>query len=116
MIDPGLAARLRNVVIANIAALIVILIAWRARDGLSAAEIVLIAAMSLPLLIAVPKVLAGNRRTYAWLTLAVTPYIVVGITEAVANPATRLWAGLCLALAFVLFVLLIASLRVTRPA
>ena len=48
------------------------------------------------------------------MTLAVTPYIVVGITEAVANPASREWAGLCLLAAFLLFVLLVGYLRVTR--
>jgi uncharacterized membrane protein len=50
------------------------------------------------------------------MTLAITPYIVVAITEAVASPPSRAWAGLCLIVAFVLFVLLIAYLRVTRDA
>jgi uncharacterized membrane protein len=109
-----LAARLRIAVIANIAALIFLLIAWRATTGFSVADAVLIAILTLPLAIALPKLLAGNRRTYAWMTLAITPYLVVAITEAVANPASRAWAGLCLMVAFVLFVLLIAYLRVTR--
>lgn len=109
-----LAARLRIIVIANIAVLVASLIVWRARTGLSAADIVLIAALTLPLAIALPKLLAGNRRTYAWMTLAITPYIVVAITEAVANPDAREWAGLCLMVAFLLFILLIAYLRVTR--
>lgn len=115
MIDPLLAARLRYLVVGNIAALIIGLVGWRVRDGLSVWEMVLIAALTLPLLIGVPKVLAGHRRTYAWMTLAITPYIVVAITEAVANPASRAWAGLCLMMGFLLFVLLIAYLRVTRP-
>lgn len=114
MIDPLQAAWLRYLVVGKIAALIVALVVWRARDGLSIWEMVLIAVLALPLFIAVPKVLAGDRRTYAWLTLAVTPYIVVGITEAVANPASRVWAGACLLMGFLLFVLLIAYLRVTR--
>jgi uncharacterized membrane protein len=94
--------------------LIIGLVMWRAWDGLSAWEMVLIVALTTPLLIAIPKVLAGDRRTYAWLTLAVTPFIVMGITEAVANPASRVWAGLCLMTGLLLFVLLIAYLRVTR--
>lgn len=110
----GLAARLRHVVVSNIAALIIALVIWRARDGLSAGELVLIAALTLPLFIGIPKVLAGNRRTYAWMTLAVTPFIVVGITEAVANPASRVWAGLCLMLGLLLFAGLVAYLRATR--
>jgi uncharacterized membrane protein len=108
------AARLRIAVIANIAALVVSLIVWRATTGFSTADAVLIAILTLPLWFALPKLLAGNRRTYAWMTLAITPYLVVAITEAVANPRTRAWAGLCLMVAFLLFILLIAYLRVTR--
>lgn len=109
-----LAARLRFIVVANIAALVVSLVMWRARAGLSIADIVLIAVLTLPLGIAVPKLLAGDRRTYAWMTLAVTPFIVVAITEAVATPESRAWAGVCLLVAFLLFVLLVGYLRVTR--
>lgn len=114
MRDPRLAARLRYLVVSNIAALIIALIVWRARDGLSAWELVLIAILTLPLFVAIPKVLAGDRRTYAWMTLAVTPFIVVGITEAVANPASRVWAGLCLMMGLLLFAGLVAYLRTTR--
>jgi uncharacterized membrane protein len=109
-----LASRLRIAVIASVAALVVSLIVWRAMTGFSAADAVLIAVLTLPLGIALPKLLAGNRRTYAWMTLAITPYLVVAVTEAVANPATRAWAGLCLMVALLLFVLLIGYLRVTR--
>lgn len=112
---PLLDARLRYVVVANVSLLIAALVIWRASTGWSIGELVLIAVLTSPLLIAIPKLLAGNRRAYAWMTLAITPYIVVAITEAVANPASRVWAGLCLASAFLLFVLLIAYLRVTRP-
>jgi uncharacterized membrane protein len=101
-------------VASTIAALIIALVAWRAGNGLSTGDVVLIAVLVLPLLIAMPRLLAGHRRTYAWMTLAVTPFLVVAITEAVANPAQRAWAGLCLAVAFLLFILLIAYLRVTR--
>jgi uncharacterized membrane protein len=114
MIDPLLAARLRYLVVSNIAVLILGLLGWRARDGVSAWDMVLIAALTLPLLIALPKLLAGDRRTYAWMTLAITPFIVLGITEAVANPASRVWAGLCLMMGFLVFVLLIAYLRASR--
>ncbi len=109
-----LASRLRTAVIVNAAALVVALMLWRARTGFSIADAVLIVVLTLPLWIALPKLLAGNRRTYAWMTLAITPYIVVAITEAVADPSSRGWAGLCLMAALLLFVLLIGYLRVTR--
>jgi len=112
--ESPLAARVRTVVIGNVALLVIALLAWRIRGGFSIADAVLIALLTLPLWIALPKLLAGHRRTYAWMTLAVTPYLVVAITEAVANPASRAWAGLCLMMAFLLFVLLVAYLRITR--
>lgn len=114
MINDALVARARFAVVSTIALLIAALIVWRVRTGFSVGDAVLIAVLTLPLLIALPRLLAGHRRTYAWMTLAVTPFLVVAITEAVANPAGRAWAALCLVVAFLLFVLLIAYLRVTR--
>jgi len=114
LINEALIARARLAVVSTIALLIAALILWRVRIGFSVGDAVLIVVLTLPLLIALPRLLAGHRRTYAWMTLAVTPFLVVAITEAVANPAGRAWAALCLAVAFLLFVLLIAYLRVTR--
>ncbi|HEY0941771.1 MAG TPA: DUF2069 domain-containing protein [Steroidobacter sp.] len=109
-----LAQRARIAVVSTLSALIAGLIIWRVRTGLSVGDVVLIVVLILPLLVALPRLLAGHRRTYAWMTLAVTPFLVVGITEAVANPSQRVWAALCIMIAFLLFVLLIAYLRVTR--
>ena len=109
-----LAQRTRIAVVSALFALIAALIAWRVGTGLSLGDVVLIVVLTLPLVIALPRLLAGHRRTYAWMTLAVTPYLVVAITEAVANPSQRPWAAVCLAIAFVFFVLLIAYLRFTR--
>ena len=114
MIDATWIARARIAVVSTIGMLIAALVIWRVQTGFSIGDAVLIAALTLPLLIALPRLLAGHRRTYAWMSLAVTPYLIVAITEAVANPVGRAWAGLCLVVAFVLFVLLIAYLRVTR--
>jgi len=114
MNESVLATRLRTAVMIAVALLIVLLVLWRVMTGLSAGDVVLIAALTLPLWVALPRLLAGNRRTYAWMTLAITPYLILAITESVANPDSRPWAGLCLSVAFVLFVLLIIYLRVTR--
>lgn len=107
-------ARVRIAVVSTICMLIAALVTWRVQTGFSIRDAVLIAVLTLPLLIALPRLLAGHRRTYAWMSLAVTPFLIVAITEAVANPAGRVWAALCLLIAFSLFVLLIAYLRVTR--
>jgi uncharacterized membrane protein len=112
--NEALIARARIAVVSTVGILIAALVLWRVQTGFSAGDAVLIAVLTLPLLIALPRLLAGHRRTYAWMSLAVTPYLVVAITEAVANPLGRVWAGLCLVAAFVLFVLLIAYLRLTR--
>jgi uncharacterized membrane protein len=114
LINTAVIARARIAVVSTIGVLIAALVAWRVRTGFSMADAVLIVALTLPLLIALPRLLAGHRRTYAWMTLAITPFLVVAITEAVANPAGRAWAGLCLLVAFLLFVMLIAYLRITR--
>jgi uncharacterized membrane protein len=114
LIDTAWIARARVAVVATIGILIAALVLWRVQTGFSVGDAVLVVALTLPLLIALPRLLAGHRRTYAWMSLAVTPFLVVAITEAVANPIGRAWAGLCLVVAFVLFVLLIAYLRVTR--
>ena len=113
--NDAVARRTRSAVASTIAALILALVAWRVRTGFSVGDVVLIVVLTLPLVIAMPRLWAGHRRTYAWMTLAITPYLIVAITEAVANPLQRAWAAVCLAIAFLLFVLLIAYLRVTRP-
>lgn len=114
MSTDAIARRTRIVIASTIAALIVTLVAWRVTTGFSIGDGVLVVALTLPLLIATPRLLAGHRRTYAWMTLAVTPFLIVAITEAVANPAQRAWAAVCLVVAFLLFILLIAYLRITR--
>lgn len=112
--ESAIVRRLRLAAIATVFALMVVLVLWRVMNGLSPADMVLIAALTLPLWIALPRLLAGNRRTYAWMTLAISPFVVVAVTEAVANPAARAWAALCLFVAFALFVMLVGYLRATR--
>lgn len=109
------ARRLRFAVLAAVLVLILVLVAWRVMTGFSTADAVLVAALTLPWWIALPRLLAGHRRSYAWMTLAVTPFLVLALTESVAKPADRGWAALCLASAFGLFVLLVSYLRATRP-
>ena len=67
-----------------------------------------------PLAIAVPGMLARNRRTFAWATLCVTPHFIYALTEIVANPSIRVLAALILLLSLALVVALVAYLRLTR--
>jgi uncharacterized membrane protein len=67
-----------------------------------------------PLAIAVPGLIARNRRTFAWATLCVTPHFIYALTEIVANPAIRDLAASILVLSLGLAVALVAYLRLTR--
>lgn len=66
-----------------------------------------------PLAIAVPGMLARNRRTFAWATLCVTPHFIYALTELVANPSIRALAASILLLSLALVVTLVAYLRLT---
>ena len=57
-----------------------------------------------PLAIAVPGMLARNRRTFAWATLCVTPHFIYALTELVANPSIRVLAASILVLSLALVV------------
>jgi uncharacterized membrane protein len=67
-----------------------------------------------PLAIAVPGMLARNRRTFAWATLCITPHFIYALTEIVANPAIRVLAASMLLLGLALVVTLVAYLRLPR--
>ena len=99
-----------------VAVLVTLIFWWFLEAGISIGRVALAAALTSPLWLTTPRLLAGVRRSYAWLTLIVIPYFVLAITEAVANPHARGWAGLCLLVGFALFVMSIAYLRMTRAS
>jgi uncharacterized membrane protein len=68
----------------------------------------------LPLLAPLSGLLRGQRRTYAWATLFVIPYLMFALTEALVNPRARWMAALCVALAFAWFCAMVAFLRLSR--
>jgi uncharacterized membrane protein len=96
-------------------ALIAIVVAWQLAPGITPARLLASAVLTCPLWAPLRGLMRGNRRTYAWATLCVIPYFILGVTEAVANPARRGWAGLCLGVALSLFAALILYLRTTNP-
>jgi len=79
------------------------------------ASLARLAILLVPLLLPLPGLLRGQRRTYAWATLCVTPYFVYGLTEVIANPAVRAPAAAILFSSLAWFVALVTYLRVTRP-
>ena len=82
----------------------------------STARIVCGAILALPFAIGAGFLYAGHRRSYAWLTLALAPALVLGLMEALADPATRGWSTLLVFAVLVTFALLVAYLRVTRSS
>jgi uncharacterized membrane protein len=70
--------------------------------------------MLVPLAAPLPGLWQGRRRTYAWATLCVAPYLIYGVTEVVANPAVRGAAGAILFASLAWFVTLVLYLRLSR--
>ena len=109
-------ARVATATIVLLFALIGVVVAWRLSTGFSAERALWAAVLTIPLWMPLRGVVRRQRKTYAWATLCVIPYFILGLTEAIANPERRLWSGLCLGLGLALFVVLILFLRITNEA
>lgn len=114
MSHTSLMKRVRALTLVLLGALAAWVLLWQAAHAETPAQYAWALASTLPLWLPVRGLLRGVRRTYAWATLCVIPYFILGVTESFAVPALRLWAGVCLLLALALFVALIAYLRITR--
>lgn len=110
------AARISTMTVALLFGLIATVVAWQFSNGITSERLLAAVVLTCPLWAPLRGMMRRTRRTYAWATLCVIPYFILGITEAVANPERRVWAALCLTLAFALFVGLILYLRTTNPA
>ncbi len=110
------ATRISTAAIALAFGLIAVVVGWQLSNGIAPERLLAAAVLTCPLWAPLRGLLRRTRKTYAWATLCVIPYFVLGVTEAVANPQRRTWAGLCLALALALFAALILYLRATNPA
>src|SRR5690606_26737781 len=99
-------------VVATVSVLIGVLAAWILAPGWSVARLLFAVAATLPLWALLPGLARGHRRTHAATSLCVVPYLVIALMELIANPDARWWASSALCASFVLFVFLIAYLRV----
>ncbi|HKU15162.1 MAG TPA: DUF2069 domain-containing protein [Steroidobacteraceae bacterium] len=106
------AARLRLAAVLTTVVLLALVLRW-VLVAPSIARIVIAAVVGVPVALGAPFLHAGHRRTYIWMTLALAPALILGLTEAVANPASRAWATLLLLDLLATFALLIAYLRAT---
>lgn len=106
--------RVRVACVVSTTVLVAIVIAWIIEPEFSIARIGVAGLVTLPLWAWTAALWRGSRRSFAAMTLCVVPYMVGALTELIANPDARVWASTALLVAFILFVLLIAFLRLTR--
>jgi uncharacterized membrane protein len=91
----------------------VALAAPRSASGIGA--IIVAAALLIPLALPLPGILRRNRPSFARATLCVTPCLIYGVTESIANPGVRWLAATILLASLLLCAALVAYLRLTRP-
>jgi uncharacterized membrane protein len=113
--ESAVARRLRLAAVAATVLLIALIVRW-AFIAPSTPRMIAGAILALPLALGARFLYIGHRRTYAWLTLALAPSLVLGLMEAVADPATRAWATSFVFVLLATFALFVAYLRATRPS
>jgi uncharacterized membrane protein len=104
------AARARRFAVAAWTLLLLSVAAWPfagAGIGWLAAAIA-----GLPLLLPLPGLFGLSTRALRAATLALAPVLVVAVTELLANPPARPWAGTSLALVLAAFAASLAAIRV----
>ena len=107
--------RARAVTLSAWALLLLLVAGKQLIQGLNLAQWLWALVFSLPLLAPLHGLWRGERYTYAWATLCVLPYFIIGISESVASPTLRTWAQWLLAASLFWFFALIAFLRFSRP-
>ena len=113
--ESSVARRLRLGACAATGVLLALVVQWTLIAP-TTARLVVGTILALPLVVGLPFLYNRRRRSYAWMTLALAPSLVLGLTEVVANPAMRSWAALLLGGVIGVFALLVAYLRVTRSS
>lgn len=113
---PRLRDRARYCMLAGTTLLIACIAGWVLAGGISVVRVLVAALVTAPLWLALTRLHRGDRRTYAWMTLALVPYLVVAVTELAANPQGRAWASGSLVLGFVVFATAVVYLRLTSTA
>ena len=113
--ESAIARRLRLAAVGATLLLVALLLRWTLVAP-STARIIFGAILVLPFAIGAGFLYAGHRRTYAWLALALAPALVLGLMEAVVDPATRAWSTLLVFALLGTFALFVAYLRATRSS
>jgi uncharacterized membrane protein len=101
-----------HVAIAAWLALLLSVLCWPL--GPSAVGWAITAIAFMPLLLPLPGLVRGTRRTLTWAPLALAPALTMALTEVLVNPALRLRVAFTLALILAAFAAILAALR-ARP-
>jgi len=99
------------VVAVLIATLLAVLIVWHLRRYSAGAAAIALAVLVTPWLLALPGLARRRRRALQMAAFLTTPYLVYGLTEVLANPGARGYAGATVLAAFALFVAIVHALR-----
>lgn len=65
----------------------------------------------LPLLLPLPGLALGTRRTQSWAPLSLAPVLALALTEVLVNPAARVRVAVTLGLVLAAFAAILAALR-----
>lgn len=107
--------RARRAVILLWIALGATLSAWSLADGSTPGGMVLALITVGPLLLPLPGLWAGRRRSYRWAPLTLAPALACSLTELVANPPQRALAAFVALLSFLCLAAIVAALRSMPP-
>ena len=99
----------KHAVIAAWLALLLSVLCWPL--GPSAVGWPITAIAFMPLLLPLPGLVRGTRRTRSWAPLALAPVLAMALTEVLVNPAVRLRVTVTLALILAAFAAILAALR-----
>ena len=113
---PGRFRHARAATLAIWLALVAALTAWHTSRHAAPAAVGLSLLTVTPLILALPGLWRGLRRTYRWAALSLAPALAWALTELVANAAERGIATVVALLAFLALASLVAALRVMPSA
>jgi uncharacterized membrane protein len=113
--NAGAPARARRSTLAVWLGLLALLVAWHAAGGAAGLGTAILAAVALPLLLPLPGLWRGRRRTFRWAPLTLAPALAWALTEILANPPARGFAVGSALLAFLALAAVVATLR-SMPA
>lgn len=101
-----------RVVFALVATLLTVLVVWHARRYSAGAAVISLGLLVTPWLLVLPGIRRRSRPIMQFAAFLTAPYLVYGLTEVLANPGARLYAGMTVLTAFALFAALVHALRV----